>query len=197
MMLRFKKQKYEDRTDEQLIALLKEGDHGAFNELYGRYAPAMHQFFYLRMWKDAEKAEDFTHDLFAKLIKHPDAFDLSRSFKTWFYSIANNMVKNEYKRQQVRSNTHYIEDQLHISPSSEQDVANQVEEKLFASALDRELEKMDEKHRSVFELRHVLGLSVKEIADTLEINEGTVKSRIFYAVKKLSESLIEFKSSYE
>jgi RNA polymerase sigma-70 factor (ECF subfamily) len=48
---------------------------------------------------------------------------------------------------------------------------------------------MDEKHREVFALRHLEGLSMKEIAEVMEINEGTVKSRLFYATKFLAEKL--------
>jgi RNA polymerase sigma-70 factor (ECF subfamily) len=51
---------------------------------------------------------------------------------------------------------------------------------------------LDEKHREAFALRHIEGLSVKEIAEVLNINEGTVKSRVFYAIKYLSEELKVF-----
>ena len=51
---------------------------------------------------------------------------------------------------------------------------------------------LDEKHRDVFSLRHLQGFSLKEIADVLEINEGTVKSRLFYATKQLAEKLKEY-----
>ena len=51
---------------------------------------------------------------------------------------------------------------------------------------------LDEKHKEVFSLRHLDGLSIKEIAEVLEISDGTVKSRLFYATKYLSESLKEF-----
>jgi RNA polymerase sigma factor (sigma-70 family) len=48
------------------------------------------------------KARDFTQDLFSKLIQKPDSFDENRSFKTWLYSIAHNMCKNEYAKMEVR-----------------------------------------------------------------------------------------------
>jgi RNA polymerase sigma-70 factor (ECF subfamily) len=54
------------------------------------------------------------------------------------------------------------------------------------------LDELDDKHKEVFSLRHIEGLSIKEIAEVLEINEGTVKSRLFYATKYLAESLKEF-----
>jgi RNA polymerase sigma-70 factor (ECF subfamily) len=56
---------------------------------------------------------------------------------------------------------------------------------------------MDEKHREVFALRHLEGLSMKEIAEVMEINEGTVKSRLFYATQKIAQQLKEFDPRYE
>ena len=54
---------------------------------------------------------------------------------------------------------------------------------------EEKLQELDEKHRSVFTLRHLDGLALKEIAEVLEINEGTVKSRLFYATKFLANQL--------
>ena len=57
-------------------------------------------------------------------------------------------------------------------------------------------DKLDDKHKSVFSLRHFEGFSLKEIAETLNINEGTVKSRLFYATKTLAGTLKEFNPIY-
>jgi RNA polymerase sigma-70 factor (ECF subfamily) len=54
------------------------------------------------------------------------------------------------------------------------------------------LDELDEKHAVVFKMRHLDGLSIKEIAEIIEINEGTVKSRLFNATKKMAENLKEF-----
>jgi RNA polymerase sigma-70 factor (ECF subfamily) len=54
------------------------------------------------------------------------------------------------------------------------------------------LEALDQKHSEAFKLRHIEGLSIKEIAQVLEISEGTVKSRLFYATKYLAASLKDF-----
>ena len=51
---------------------------------------------------------------------------------------------------------------------------------------------LDHKHREVFEMRHIQGLSIKEIAEILDISDGTVKSRLFYATKNLAEKLKEY-----
>ncbi|MDG1346306.1 MAG: RNA polymerase sigma factor, partial [Crocinitomicaceae bacterium] len=160
--------------------------------LYDRYAKHLYQYFYRRMWKDCEKAEDFVHDLFTKLIQNPNVFDTTRSFKTWVFSVANNMTINEYKKQAVRQNVSGgLEEDITVAHDSSLD--SQLQDTMFTEALERELEQLDEKQREAFELRHIQGFSIKEIAETLQINEGTVKSRVFYAVKELTGKLMEFK----
>lgn len=190
--MRLLKTTYKELTDEQLILEMQNGKELAFQELYDRYAKHLYQYFYRRMWKDKEKAEDFVHDLFTKIIHNPKAFDTSRSFKTWVFSVANNMTINEYKKQSVRQVVSSgMEDNLAVAHSSALDT--ELQDSMFKEALEKELEQLDEKHREAFELRHIQGFSVKEIADTLGINEGTVKSRVFYAVKQLTGKLMEFK----
>ncbi len=182
------KPKYNFLTDEELMKALSKGDHRAFDELYKRFYAQLLGYFKNMLWGDREKAEDMVHDIFAKIIKNPDYFDTNRSFRTWLFSVASNMCKNEYKKQAVRKNTSTgVEDYRSISSST--NVLAEVQDIQFQQAFEENLAKMDEKHREVFALRHLEGLSMKEIAEVMEINEGTVKSRLFYATKFLAEKL--------
>ena len=183
--------KYSSLTDEALMIALSKGDKMAFNELYQRYSGQLRGYFMNMLWRDKEKAEDFVHDLFAKIIRNPDYFDVNRSFKTWLFSVASNMCKNEYKKIEVRKNTsNGVEDYRNVSSTN--NVLNEVQDVQFKEAFEETLETLDEKHREVFTLRHFDGLSMKEIAEIMEINEGTVKSRLFYATKQLAEQLKSF-----
>lgn len=191
--MRILSRSYKNESDEKLILRMRKGEEGAFQEIYERYADRLYRFFYMRMWKDKEKAEDFVHDLLTKLIQKPESFDVSRNFKTWIFSVANNMVKNEYKRQEVRSNMGSLDGEKSFDVASQMDVLGSVYDSQFIGAMEKELGNLEEKHREIFEMRHIVGFSNKEIAEILEINEGTVKSRIFYAIKHLSERLGAFK----
>jgi RNA polymerase sigma-70 factor (ECF subfamily) len=182
------KPKYTTLSDEELMKSLSKGDQRAFDELYKRFYAQLLGYFKNMLWGDREKAEDMVHDIFAKIIKNPDYFDTNRSFRTWLFSVASNMCKNEYKKQAVRKNTSTgVEDYRSISSST--NVLAEVQDNQFQQAFEENLAKMDEKHREVFALRHLEGLSMKEIAEVMEINEGTVKSRLFYATKFLAEKL--------
>lgn len=182
------KLKYNSSSDEELMKALSKGDQRAFDELYKRFYAQLLGYFKNMLWGNREKAEDMVHDIFAKIIKNPDYFDTNRSFRTWLFSVASNMCKNEYKKQAVRKNTSIGVDDYHTL-SSISNVLSEVQDIQFQKAFEENLSKMDVKHREVFALRHLEGLSMKEIADVMEINEGTVKSRLFYATKFLAEKL--------
>ncbi len=190
--MRIIKKSYQSMKDEALIISLSKGDQKAFNEIYERYAGPLMGFFMRKMWNDREKAEDFVHDFFAKIIRKPASFDPTRSFKTWAYSVANNMCKNEYKKQEVRKNTTSGLDRFYSLKDENSNVMNQVQDAQFKNRFDQELNALKEKHRDVFYLKNIKGLSIKEIAEIVETSEGTVKSRLFYATKYLSDKLKEF-----
>src|SRR5690554_5648666 len=171
--------KYKKQSDEQLVKLMSKGDERAFDEIYQRYGSKLAAYFTRKLKHDKEKGEDFMHDL----------FEPKRSFKTWIYSVANNMCINEYKKMAVRSNTtNGISMDIQISSKS-QPIEEQLNEENFSSDLEKVMSKLEEKHREVFIMRHIDGLSVKEVAEIMEINPGTVKSRLFYATKKIASVL--------
>ena len=171
---------YQDLADNELMKLVAKQDERAFSILYDRYNVLLINYFYKMLWQDREKAQDFMQDFFAKLIEKPKLYDPSRNFKTWMYSVANNMCKNEYRKQANRSNTSYgLNEQTQVA-DKQFDMEKKTDEQVFKEKLNEELDKLDEKQKSTFVLRYFEELSVKEIAKTLNCSEGTVKSRIFY-----------------
>jgi RNA polymerase sigma factor (sigma-70 family) len=183
---------YKTLSDEELMRLYSKGDKAAFEPIYDRYEKFMVNFFYRKLWSDRIKAEDFAHDLFTKLIDNPELFDTERNFKAWLFSVASNMCKNEYKKQEVRKGTNNsLNEETQVKDDSKNSL-NETHHQLFKEKFDVEIQKLDQKHREVLELRHFDGLSMKEIAEVLLTNEGTVKSRLFYATKYLAQSLKEY-----
>jgi len=170
--------------------LANEGCEASFGELYDRYSERMHRYFYRTLGRDVHRADDFTQELFMKLVEKNALFDPERRFSTWLYTVAGNMVKNEYRRQS----------RLTAPPSSvdfftenySQDLDNQIFEQHLHLALDE----LDETQRQCFLLRYQQDLSVKEIAEILDCPEGTVKSRMFYTLKKLGNKLRAFAGAF-
>ena len=170
------------------------GDQAAFGELYSRYKGRMYYYFYRMLGNSAEQANDFLQELFMKLIEKPESYNSSYSFTTWLYSIANNMCKNEYRRLGIRQEYQEYEalEQKLDFPNEPTIEPEQVIEKIFQT-----LDQLGEENRSAFLLRYREGFSIKEIAEILELPEGTVKSRLFYAKKLLAEKLEYLKAEIE
>lgn len=182
-------------TDEELMQKATAGNSRAFEELYNRYATKLLGYFTRMLWKDRELAEDCLHKLFLNIIEKPELFNPSRSFKTWLYSSAHNLCKNEYRRMKHQSPDDGMIQQPAVSEPALPAIQEHLfDNKQFLAALETELEQLGENHRQTFELRYFDHLSLKEIALVMECSEGTVKSRLFYALKALSQKLTPFKN---
>ena len=180
-------------TDELLVERLILGDCLAFNTLYNRYKDRLLYYFYRMLGNSKEKSQDFLQDIFMKLIDKAETFDRSRKFSTWIFSIAHNMCKNEYRRMMGRaySEIETLSEVLLEEEEQEFDIDNSNLEQ-FIVDLFNELETFDEIHKSAFLLRYREGFSMKDIGQTLEISEGTVKSRLFYTRQRLAERLAHY-----
>lgn len=173
------------------MRLIGQRDSKAFEELYDRYSKLMYNYFHRMLWKDKEKARDFTQDLFSKIIHKNDLFDDKRSFKTWLYSIAHNMCKNEYAKHEVRKDAH--SDIKYHQPGIEKSKADvDLDKSEFKRELEIALSELDEVKRTTFELRFYQEMSIQEISEAMDCSEGTVKSRLFYTLKQLNEKLKAF-----
>jgi RNA polymerase sigma-70 factor, ECF subfamily len=178
------------KTDEELMMLIIIKDKSAFEELYNRYSKKMICYFYRMLWGDYNKAKDFVQDLFLKVIERPEIFDSQKTFSIWFYSLASNMCKNEYKRIEVR-NDHLINQEFNILKSDE-NYSDIIDLGLFKEELYQHLKSIDYDHKTTFLLRYSNELSLKEIAEVLQCPIGTIKSRLFYTIKYLTEKLSVF-----
>jgi RNA polymerase sigma-70 factor (ECF subfamily) len=179
------------KSDEELMLLIQQGEERALTELYNRYSKPMVRYFYRMLWDDADKAQDFLHDLFLKIIERPRYFDTKRKFSTWIYSIAHNMCKNEYRKKRFR-------DEAKISLTKPELAENTIHEDLDWKEFNRVLNiakaQWSEEDRSLFTFRHELEMTFGEIGEVLNCPEGTVKSRWFYLRKSMAEQFQGFQS---
>lgn len=187
--------KYISYTDEQLMIEVAKGDEHAFSFVYDRWSKPIVNYFYKMLWQDNEKAQDMMQDLFVKIINKPHQYDPKRSFKTWIYTVAYNMCKNEYRKHETRKVVSNHLDENIGKKDGSFNIARKVDVDDFNLRLKEELTLMSDNHRKVFIMRIKHDLSIKEIASIMDTSEGTVKSRIFYALKKLSTNLKEFNPS--
>jgi RNA polymerase sigma-70 factor (ECF subfamily) len=177
-------------SDEALMEKASQGSERALEVIYHRYSQPLLRYFYRMLWQDKPKAEDFLHDLFIRILDNRTAFDSSRKFSTWLYSIAYNMCKNEYRRQAFRKQANSL---IVISDHTHESVSNHLDQLAFQQKLDQVLCEEDEDVRAMFSLRFELEMDVSEIARVLQCPEGTVKSRLFYLKKRLASRLQQYK----
>ena len=148
-----------------------------FRTLYLEHGPRAQGFFLRMTGFDRELARDLTQDLFMRLWASRESYDSGRPFRTWMFSIAYNMLKNEYRRRMTVME--YMENAPKEEPVTETDHLEQEQrDRILRCAIGR----LPEPQKVVFLLRYEEELPLSEIARVCNIAEGTVKSRLFTAL---------------
>lgn len=176
------KPNYVQLPDEALMQRITQRDERAFAALYDRYSARIYRYFYRMLWQDASKAEDFTQDLFLKIIEKPQLYNPNRSFRAWIYAVALNMCKNEYRRKMPtiqELDTAFPEPQEYF-------ILESLDQPVLEAALRTAIENLSELHRQCFVLRYQEELTVPEIAEIIGCPAGTVKSRLHHAVRQIA-----------
>lgn len=172
---------YINLSDEELMRYVSKGNTKAFEVLYDRYAPLMYRYFFRMLGQHKDIAEDFTQDIFIKIIEKPHLFDNARNFKAWMYCVASNMCKNQYRNKKAIVNIDNQE--FKYTDNIEQGIDDMIMKANFLQAI----EQLSEVYKECFILRFLEELSIKEIAEIAKIPEGTVKSRLHEATKQVRD----------
>jgi RNA polymerase sigma-70 factor, ECF subfamily len=182
--------------DEELVALARNGNHKAFEELVERHKQKAYRIAF-DFSRDREEAKDLSQEAFLRAYTHLGNFDGRSAFYTWFYRILVNICL-DYKRRKQRTATEEfnetVENQLEPSHVSQRPPAP--DQLALAGQLSRKvsdaLDALPPKQRTAFILKNNQGLSIKEIAEMMQTAEGTVKVHLHRAVTALRHSLAEF-----
>ena len=178
--------RYKTSSDEALMQYFQEGKTAAFNELYRRYSKRILHFMYRMLNNDEERAQDLLQDLFLKIVERPEMFDVKRNFKSWVFTVAANLCRNEYRAPIFVQ----IEDDLTAAVNENYDkLIAQLDNAVFKKQLKKELNKLKYEHKATFILRFQEKLSIKEVGEIMGCSTGTVKSRIHYTIRKLAVKL--------
>ncbi len=188
--------------DDRLVARALGGDSKAFEDLYERHRHTVFKVAY-GMTRNAEDALDVVQETFLKAHRSLGRFERRASVVTWLCQIAVHQAIDLSRRRKVRQ-AEPLDERLVADgvegpraggAGHELPPAKNAQARELQAALDRALARLSEKHRTVFVLYTVKGLSYKEIADSVGISIGTVMSRLFYARKNLQAMLEEFTPS--
>lgn len=167
-----------NRDEQKLVEAVKSGDHGAFEVLVRRYQKPIYNVVY-RLLLDREESRDVTQTVFLKAYEKIAQYDPERKFFSWICRIAINEAINSQSRRRPEETLPEREEPRVGGPG---EVAQTQE---LRQGLEAELMRLDNDHRSVIVLKHIVGMSYEDISATLEVSEKTVKSRLFSARQKL------------
>lgn len=181
--------------NDQLMIRLQEGDARAFEDLVAQHQQPLIGYF-LRNTRDWQLSEDLSQETLIRVYNQAwDYLPVGR-FKPWMYRIARNLLIDT-----VRKRSHDALIRAYQARSEESDpglsrIAGEFappEQRLnqdeFANLVDRMLEDIPEEQRQTFVLHHYVGLSLAEVADILESNVATTKSRLRLARERLQDKL--------
>jgi RNA polymerase sigma-70 factor, ECF subfamily len=159
-------------------------DDAACRAAYRLHGAELHRFC-LRALGDAGAAEDAVQEVFVRAWRAADRYDPAvASLRTWLFAIARNVVVDAARARAVRPALAVVEGEEPSGP----DHAEQV---LLRLRLDAALSVLSEDHRRAVEALAVQGRTSRELAAELGISEGTVRSRLFHALRRLRTALAE------
>lgn len=175
-----------DDSLRDLLHRFREGDEAAFDALAEGVGRMVHSRA-LKALGDPQSADDITQEVLLRVYRRSEQIGDLQAFEAWIFRVTFNLIHDHFRRRarerQVQQSFGALREQMRAGRMSD---AGREE---LAEVLRQALEALDEKHREVFILKEVEGLSHEQISQRLGIPEGTVWSRLSYARKRLRERL--------
>ena len=192
MIRLFRKISLTTLTDEQLISRVgAEQDEKAFNELYSRHARRLMGFFLRAFRYDEDEAADACQETFLKVWQAAEQFDPTSAFRPWLYTIAYNLCRSRFRHSEQAER--YRSEQLATKADEYTDACElQLDNAALQQVLANVLETLPRESRTLFALRFEEELSIAQVAQTMNLHEGTVKSRIHRLLCYLKKQLHDY-----
>lgn len=191
--------------DAVLVERCRQGDSEAMERLILKYQDRIYNVI-LRMCKNTHDAAELTQETFVKIIKKINEFQGRSSFYTWAFRIAVNLTLNYCQRSAALESKSLDAEETQRNRQSKRqlkellidescpDPAVLVQNKELCNIVIQSLMKLDDAHRAVIVLRDIEGMNYARIAEVLDIELGTVKSRLSRArnnLKKIIEAILQ------
>jgi RNA polymerase sigma-70 factor (ECF subfamily) len=173
---------WERRTRQRLLA----GDEAALGDCYDQYASFVYGLV-LRVVRDAKAAEDISQDVFLSLWEKPGCFDPSKgALRTWLGTLAHRRAVDYVRREEARRRR----DDLALSRiTSTPDVEEMAMALMTAERVREALEELPPEQREAIQLAYFEGKTYREVAVVMGIPEGTAKSRLRLALRRVATTL--------
>jgi len=172
-------------SDESLIARIAHGDRLAMKVLYGRHHVRVYRFA-LRLTRDESIAEDLIGEVFLDVWRQAGRFEGRSAVSTWLLAITRFKALSVLRR---RKDAELDDETAAAIEDTSDDPETALEKRDTGHVLRQCIAALSPEHREVIDLVYYHEKSVEEVAEIVRIPENTVKTRMFYARKKLAELL--------
>jgi RNA polymerase sigma-70 factor (ECF subfamily) len=181
----------EENIDSIMVQAVLEGDTNAYQALVERYERRIYYVAY-GMVRDQEDAREISQEAFVRAFRKIDTFRLESKFYTWLCRITINLCIDHHRRMKHRRTSEYDDSRtsgadsgvIELHTRRDNPSAN-VDRKHLRERIMAAFDQLPDDQRQVVVLRELEDFSYKEIAEILDIPEGTVMSRLYYARRKL------------
>jgi RNA polymerase sigma-70 factor (ECF subfamily) len=189
-------------TDQEVVAQARDGREAAYRELIRRYERPVFSLV-LRMVRDRQLAEDLSQETFIKALNAIGSYRPEFKFSSWIFKIANNAAIDHLRRREL--DTLSLDGAPHAATPEEIEATalqvgdkgetplEELEARELGSAIERAIAQLRPEYRACILLRHVEGLAYEEIAQSLDLPLGTVKTYIHRARHELRDLLAHLK----
>ncbi|WP_120272251.1 RNA polymerase sigma factor [Mangrovibacterium diazotrophicum] len=175
------------RVDESLVRRFTLGDMQAFDEIYSMFNYKLQKFIF-SLVKNPTDTEDLVHEVFVKVWENKEKLKAHSAFNSYLFTIGYNTTIS-FLRRRVHD-TRYVEYVKSVQVETDEvDLVEQLDTEEMREALNVLVEKMPERQREVFKMKHFENCSYKEIAEALNISVNTVENHIVKAHRFLKEHM--------
>lgn len=174
-------------NENELVNQAKEGQTEAFSRLVEKYRQKVFQTS-MGFLHNADDAEDLTQDIFVKVWYSLKSFDGRSTFSTWLYRIAVNQAINRVRKNKLRSFVG-INSEIHESQYSDDNAEETLERKELKKQIWQAIDKLKSNQKKAFVLFYYQELSIKEVAEVMDLSQKATESLVFRARKNLQKTL--------
>ncbi|WP_316779021.1 RNA polymerase sigma-70 factor [Pedobacter antarcticus] len=173
---------YRKHSDQELVAMLKQQDHGSFTEIYRRYWAILFRHA-RKMLYDDEEASDIIQDIFTLLWTKAAEIEISSSLSSYLYTAVRHKVFTRINRGKLK--TAHLESLESFLKKGVYSTDEWILEKELTASIESEVARLPGKMREIFELSRKEHLSYQQIAERLQVTDHTVRKQISNALKVL------------
>ena len=172
----------------RLIERARDGDAGAIEGLVRRYQGSLHAFL-LRRCGRPDLAEDLVQESFVRVLRSLDRFDPRFRFSTWLFTIGRRLLVNHFQKMRPAYDTEIVEGRGGDAGPPADAVLDRERRESILVLVEYAMDGLNPRQQRIVRMFHEQGLQIHEIARELGMPEGTIKSHLHRARRRMQESI--------